>query len=459
MKRIVGLICTLGLLALAGCDGGSSDFDVGSGECSVGGQNATIKATMQEWYLFYDQLRDSDPAAFDDIDVFLDDLVAQVIPTDRFSYVWSQQEEDEFQSAVYAGFGFSFRVLPGNDVRLTQVFGEFPFEQERDLITPASVAGLQRGYRITAIEGISTDEIIANRPDGISEAEAISEAFGPRDEGVSISLDYEDRAGAAGTVTMTKEVIQFATVALYSVFDLNGRTTGYLNFRSFANPSFEELRLAFLAFNAQGVTNLVVDVRYNGGGLVSVAEYLGDLLLGNLVPGSVFVREVFNDKNSDRDSTSYVALDGNSLSDLERIVFITTGGSASASEMMINSMLPVLGLETAIVGSTTYGKPVGSYGFTFCDQVLRPVTFKVVNADNNSDYFDGFPPTCEADDDLDFAFGDPLENSLATALGWVETGACPVVAKAPGSLLQAQKSAMQEQLRQSSYRDIVSNYQ
>ena len=82
MKRIVGLICTAGLLALAGCGGSSSGNDVGSGECSVGGQNATIKATMQEWYLFDDQLRDSDPLAFDDIKVFVDDMVADVIATD-----------------------------------------------------------------------------------------------------------------------------------------------------------------------------------------------------------------------------------------------------------------------------------------------------------------------------------------------------------------------------------------
>ena len=236
MKRIVGLICAVGLLALAGCGGSSSGNAVGSGECSVGGQNATIKATMQEWYLFDDQLRDSDPLAFDDINVFLDDMVADVIPTDRFSYVWSQQEEDEFQSASYAGMGFSFQVLPGNDVRLMQVFGEFPDE----LQTPASTAGLKRGLRITAIDGVSTDDIIANRPAGTTEVSAISDAFGPRDLGVTVQLDYVDPQGVTGSATMTKEYIQFSTVALYDVFNLNGRITGYLNFRSLTDPSDEK---------------------------------------------------------------------------------------------------------------------------------------------------------------------------------------------------------------------------
>lgn len=452
MKRLHGLICSVALLALAGC-GGSSSSDVGSGECSVGGQNATIKATMQDWYLFYDQLRDSDPASFSDISQFLDDMVADVIPTDRFSYVWSQQEEDEFQSATYAGMGFSFRVLPGNEVRFTQVFGEFPDESQ----TPASLAGLKRGQRITAIDGVSTDDIIASRPAGTSEAEAISDAFGPADPGVVVQLDYVDPQGVTGSATMTKEYIQFSTVALYKVFDLNGRITGYLNFRSFANPSFAELGAAFQFFKDQGVTNLVVDVRYNGGGLLSVAEYMGDLMLGNVAPGQIFYQMVLNDKHSGDNSFSYVSTYGSSLSSLDRVVFITTGGSASASELMQNGMYPWVA-QTASVGSTSYGKPVGSYGFTFCDQVLRPTTFRVANALGDSDYFDGFTPTCPAEDNLDYAFGDPLEDSLAAALAWVETGACPAVAKGDSTLLSKQR-ALQEQIRGMSYRDVVQSYQ
>ncbi len=453
MKRIVGLICTVGLLALAGCDGGSSGNAVGSGECSVGGQNATIKATMQVWYLFDDQLRDSDPLAFDDIHVFLDDLVADVIPTDRFSYVWSQQEEDEFQSATYAGMGFSFQLLPGNDVRLMQVFGEFPGE----LQTPASLAGLRRGLRITAIDGVSTDDIIAAAiAAGTDEVSAISDAFGPRDPGVVVQLDYVDPQGVTGSATMTKEYIQFSTVALYDVFNLNGRITGYLNFRSFANPSFEELREAFVAFNAQGVTNLVVDVRYNSGGLVSVAEYLGNLMLGRVVPGNLYFQEVFNSQNSGNNFSTYFSTITESLAALDRVVFITTGGSASASEMVLNGMIPWV--ETASVGSTSYGKPVGSYGFTFCDQVLRPVTFKVVNGAGTSDYFDGFAPTCEAGDNPDYAFGDPLEDSLAAALAWVETGACPVAAGDTPALLSKQRQ-VQELTRGMNYKDVVQSYQ
>jgi carboxyl-terminal processing protease len=456
MKRVLIAIGVSALLVLTGCGGGGSSSSVGNGDCSVAGQNATIKATLQDWYLFYPQLKNSDPAAFTDIQSFLADIVSEVIPADRFSYVWSQQDENEFQSATYAGFGFSFRVFPGNDVRLLQVFGEFPDE----LQTPASTAGLKRGFRITSIEGVSTDDIIAAYPPG-EESLAISEAFGPSDPGVTLQLDLLDNQGAALSVTMTKEVIQFSTVALYKVFNLNGKNVGYLNFRSFANPSFAELGQAFAYFKSQGVTNLVMDLRYNGGGLVSVAEYLGDLLLGSVVPGQIFYQMIYNDKHSNEDSAGYVTLDGSSLPGLEKVVYITTGGTASASELVLNGTLAFAPqVQTASVGSTSYGKPVGSYGFSFCEQVLRPTTFRVANALSDSDYFDGFTPTCPADDNPDYAFGDSAEDSLAAALGWIDTGACPAGVKAPVSpMVQAWKEHLSQQSRTIPYSDLVHNYQ
>jgi len=461
MKRFLGLIVACALSTLAGCDNnGGFVSDVGGGDCSVAGQNATIKATMQDWYLFYPQLRNSDPAAFVDIQTFLDDLVADVIPEDRFSYVWSEQDELDFQSATYAGFGFSFRVFPIDDVswdvRLLQVFGEFPAE----LQTPASSAGLKRGFHITAINGVSTDEIIANRPAGTTESQAISDAFGPPDAGVTGQLAYLDLQGVAGVADMTKEVIRFSTVALYQVFNLNGKITGYLNFRSFADPSYNELREAFQSFKAQGVTNLVMDLRYNGGGLVNVAGYLGDLMLGNVVPGQIFYQMLFNDKHSNYDTSGLVHTAAESLPDLERVVYITTGGTASASELVLNGTLAYSPqVQTASVGATSYGKPVGSNGFSFCGQVLRPVTFSVANAQSSSDYFDGFTPTCVADDNPNFAFGDVQEDSLAAALAWIDTGACPAARVADPSLLKAKQAYLKRETDNMNYRELVQNYQ
>jgi hypothetical protein len=90
--------------------------------------------------------------------------------------------------------------------------------------------------------------------------------------------------------------------------------------------------------------------------------------------------------------------------------------------MIVNSLRPFM--PVTVVGDATYGKPVGQYGFNFCEKVLYPVSFSVQNAANQGDYFGGIPADCTAADDLDRAFGDPAEASLAEALHFVARGAC-----------------------------------
>jgi carboxyl-terminal processing protease len=110
------------------------------------------------------------------------------------------------------------------------------------------------------------------------------------------------------------------------------------------------------------------------------------------------------------------------LPHVDHVVFITTGSTLSASELLINSVAPHV--RVSIVGGTTGGKPVGSRHFDFCDKVAAPVTFRLLNADDEGDYFDGFVPTCPAPDDLTQPLGDQAEASLATALHLLSTGEC-----------------------------------
>jgi C-terminal processing protease CtpA/Prc len=111
-----------------------------------------------------------------------------------------------------------------------------------------------------------------------------------------------------------------------------------------------------------------------------------------------------------------------SLPAVDHVVFITTGSSLSASELLINAVVPHV--PVSIVGDTTGGKPVGSKHFDFCDRVAAPITFRLVNAEGRGDYFDGLPPTCTAPDDLQRPLGDVAEASLATALHLLATGQC-----------------------------------
>ena len=101
---------------------------------------------------------------------------------------------------------------------------------------------------------------------------------------------------------------------------------------------------------------------------------------------------------------------------------ITTGGSASASELIINSLRPFM--NVTVVGDRTFGKPVGQYGFDFCDKTLFPVAFATENALAQADYFDGIPADCAAADDLDHQIADPGEGSLAEALYYLRRGRC-----------------------------------
>ncbi len=128
----------------------------------------------------------------------------------------------------------------------------------------------------------------------------------------------------------------------------------------------------------------------------------------------------------------------NALS-LGRIVFITTGATASASEIVINGLEPFV--EVAIVGSTTFGKPVGQLGFAFCERVLRPASFQTVNADGEGEFFAGIAPDCEAEDDLSKPLGDPREASMAEALHLLETGTCSTPAATIDSTAPRAKAA------------------
>jgi C-terminal processing protease CtpA/Prc len=178
---------------------------------------------------------------------------------------------------------------------------------------------------------------------------------------------------------------------------------------------------AFAELRAKGVTELVLDLRYNGGGLVSVAQHLASLIGGVRTNGQVLSEYFHNDRNAFRNRVLRFEPKAHALA-LDRLVVITTRSSASASELVINALRPFM--PVLVIGDRTYGKPVGQYGITFCDKVLAPVSFTLRNANGEGDYFDGIAPTCSAPDDLERQLGDPQEGSLREALNVITTGHC-----------------------------------
>jgi carboxyl-terminal processing protease len=168
---------------------------------------------------------------------------------------------------------------------------------------------------------------------------------------------------------------------------------------------------------------VIVDLRYNGGGRVDIANLLGDLLAGLIAEGKVFYALRFNERLRELDTVQPLGALPRSLI-TARVVFITTGASASASELMINGLDPHL--DVAVVGERTYGKPVGQSGvpMTECGLLLRPVTFETVNALEVGGCFDGLPVSagCGVGDDVEHDLGDPHEAMLTAALHWLDSG-------------------------------------
>jgi C-terminal processing protease CtpA/Prc len=243
--------------------------------------------------------------------------------------------------------------------------------------------------------------------------------------------------------------VTIPTVSLTRVYEVAGRRVGYIFFRNFVEPSYEALNGAFSELRDRGVTELVLDLRYNGGGLVDVAQHLASLIGGVRTEGQVFAEYFHNDKNASRNEILRFEPKPNALT-IERVVVVTTRASASASELVINALMPFM--PVLVIGDRTYGKPVGQYGLTFCDKVLAPVAFQLRNANGQGDYFDGFQPNCVAPDDLDHDIGDALEGSLKEAFTVIATGQC---SEAPVESLTKRRAPLEDAARASGWQAVV----
>ena len=311
----------------------------GPTNCSVVSQNLWVRDQLNDIYLWYQFLPSVNAASFPSPEAYLD--AVRYRPIDNtYSYITSAAASTAlYGESQYIGFGFSTQIA-GDTMRILQVFPD----------SPASEAGLGRGDRITQVNGRAVSSMIA---DG-----SIGNAFGAGDIGVASDVVFQTRAGAAGQARLVKRVVTIPTVSLTRAFDVDGRRVGYLFFRNFVTPSYAALDEAFAALRDAGVNELVLDLRYNGGGLVDVAVHLSSLIGGSTTAGKVLATYVHNTRNSALNKS--LRFEAVSPLNLSQLVVIATRSSASASELVINALRPYM--PVAIIGDTTYGKPVGQYG-------------------------------------------------------------------------------------------------
>ncbi|MBZ9612492.1 S41 family peptidase [Rheinheimera maricola] len=407
------LIILTALCSLIGCGGGSSDDSGNAGNTSICQRtdiNSQVYCAMQQDYLWYrDMPSGIDPGTYSSPAALIQAVAA---PQDRYSFILTRQEyEDRFINATFFGYGFS-SIRADNDTTLQIAF----------VYDDGSAAqnGLRRGDKIIEIEGVSVAKWLSDLDAGTVTSNDI---YGPNEAGVMRNFVWRKPDGSQLMSDFIKSEVTTNTVMHRSVRDEGNKRIGYLVFNTFIELSETELEQAFSEFVAQGVNELVLDLRYNGGGLIRVANQLSSQIARNAVQGEVFLKYQYNDKNTAKNSTTLFSLGaGRSALNLDRVIVLTTASSCSSSELVINSLAPFI--EVVQIGSTTCGKPVGQQPDIIADYVLFAINFQTVNALGQGEYFDGLQPNCPVTDAITGDWGVAEDPLYAEALSYIATGSC-----------------------------------
>lgn len=364
-------------------------------------------------------------------------------PKDQFHFTYTTAQWDALSNASQdVGYGLTFSFTQSTAPRIWKIAIVEPG-------SPAAAAGLQRGDQITVVDGID----FVNSTDRAQIA-TLNAGFLPSKAGETHALTFQ-RAGQVLATTMTSAVVTTTPVKNVKVVATASGKVGYLSFDDFNAVSEQQLVDAFTSLKSQGATDLVLDMRYNGGGLLYIASELAYMIAGPAASGKVFERETYNDKTAQSApinfmSTAYgfSARAGQALPYLgiKHVTVLTTPGTCSASEAVVNGLRGI-DVQVDIVGGQTCGKPYGFVPQANCGTTYFAIQFQGVNAKGFGDYADGFAPTCNVADDLTHAIGDPAETMLAAALSYRTGGTCPAGATASAAAAAhslAQTRAMSE---------------
>ena len=447
-KRFAAAVSLVALLA--GCGGGGGSGGSGAvsttpsptatatptptastGTCSLRDRQDWVRGQLNEWYLFPETLPASlDPTPYATVDSYLDALTATARSQRRdrfFTYLTSiAQENAYYASGSSAGFGFRLAT----DASARRVFVSESFEG-----TSALTAGIDRGTEILAIGADASSLRDVSAIIAASGTAGVTDALGPSTAGTTRAIRVSDSAGTR-VVSISKTDYTLTPVSSRygaKIIDDAGARYGYVNLRTFISTADPALRAAFAQFKAAGVTNIIVDLRYNGGGLVSIAELFGDLLGANRSTSDVFSYTTFRPEKASNNETRLFQPQPQSVA-ATKIAFIGTGGTASASELVINAFTPYLHANAGLIGTNTYGKPVGQIALdrAACDDRLRVIAFATQNAARNGNYYDGLATTveasCQAADDISYPLGDAREASTRAALNFLQGRSCTRIA-------------------------------
>jgi C-terminal processing protease CtpA/Prc len=390
-------------------------------QASLVQEKAYLRSFVDETYLWYrdipNNLVETDyataPAYFDVLKTKA--LTASGAAVDQFHWSQTTASWNAAQAGLAQDYGIRWAVLVNLPPRNWQVADVAPN-------SPAALAGIHRGDQVTSIDGV----------DFVNENSAAGVAI--LNQGLNPTVPGPHRFGFIGRaeLSMGPATYQVTTVRSALTFPTANGTVGYFIFDSQIDQSEGELIAAINQLKAAHVSDLVIDMRYNGGGLLYIASELAYMVAGpGATAGKVFEQSVFNDKQSARNTAYPFAFYGNTpvsslpYLGLKHITVLVTHATASASESVINSLR---GVDVAVdlIGANTRGKPYGFFPQDNCGYTYFAIQFKGVNNKGFGDYADGFAPTCAVADDYTHARGDPAEGMLKVALDYRLNPVCPV---------------------------------
>jgi carboxyl-terminal processing protease len=321
---------------------------------------------------------------------------------DRWSFAVNQQEWDNVSSGVAGDFGLNVFFRQEGDLRVRAV----------EKASPAGRAGVRRGWRITKING--SDNITTANANFI-----VQNVY----QSSSTSFTFQKPDGSTVNLSLNAAYYQEDPVLLDSVYSVNGKKIGYFVFNSFLGDTtqiYNHFNRIANRFTSEGVQDVVVDLRYNGGGYVTVAKKLANYLAPASANGQVMMTQKYNNKYTSYNRTDNYSKLG-SLN-LNRIFFIVSNGTASASELLINSLKPYM--DVVLLGpNKTHGKPVGYFPIPVGNWYIFPVSFFTVNKNGEGNYYGGMSLNNQSADGLDKDWGDVAETSFGSAVSFITTGA------------------------------------
>ena len=370
--------------------------------CDIDDMRRWVDANMRDYYLFADRVDRLNLADYQTPEALLADL--RVLPEDRFSSMTDAvRSQDLFERGESFGFGH-YLLFDNGKVRVANVEPGSPFDN----------AGIVRGEALLELNG---------NPEGEWTREDFQALFGIETTPVTLDILVEAADLSTRTLSITSANYTVQTVQTASVFELNGVNVGYMMFNSFLETSNQEIDRAVSTFKEENIAELILDLRYNGGGRVAVGAVLASLIADNSTASQPFTTISYNERYRNlNQSINMLALE-NSLS-LNRLIVLTTGASCSASELVINGLRPFM--DVVIIGDRTCGKPYGTSARTACGKNMNALEIGFINANGVGDYYEGLPPDCAVQDTLDYAFGDSRDPLLNAGLGYISTGTCPV---------------------------------